>query len=58
MIFMSVGGDIDGDDDVIGISGIGNGNNFVSNTGDVGDGSGGDDDDVGIVNGNNLRVDG
>ena len=25
---------------------------FVSNTGDVGDGLGGDNDDVGIVNGN------
>ena len=55
---MSVGGDIDGDDDVIGISGIGNGNNFVSITGDVGDDSGGNDDDIGIVNGNNLCVDG
>ena len=58
MIFMSVGSGIDGDGDVIGISGIGNGNNFISITGDVGDDLGGDDDDVGIVNGNILRVDG
>ena len=55
---MSVGGDVDGDADVIVISGVGNGNNFVSNTGGVGDGLGGYDDDVGIVNGNTLRVDG
>ena len=56
MIFMSVGSDIDGDDDVIGISGIGNGSIFVSNIGDVGDGLGGENDDVGIVNGNKNFV--
>ena len=56
MIFMSVGSDIDGDDDVIGISGIGNGSIFVSYIGDVGDGLGGENDDVGIVNGNKDLV--
>ena len=52
MIFVSVGSGIDGNDEVIVVSGIGNGNIFVSNIGDDGDGSGGVNDDVGIVNGN------
>ena len=56
MVFVSVGSGIDGDDDVIVVSGIGNGNIFVSNIGDDGDGSGGDNDDVGIVIGNKDLV--